>query len=158
MKFKLEKMFHLSWKDGYVKATIQYHGKTFRYPLEKVPENALLVASYMLKEVPGFSNAGEVAEKINNTLVLLNQAMKSILPSIGENDNLYKKDIDRKITEIMFTNQSVRKRVDGSPIIQDSLVEDYRKWLYEGKGTEREKRTRTDYISTYRSLVSGKNS
>lgn len=150
-KYKLKPNYHLAWFRGYVCAVFQYNCKTFRYSLARVPKDAFLSKSETLKATPEFPYVEETTKTIMNKVNLLRQAMDIIIPCLGKDETIKRKDVDNKIVELMFANQPSDKS-ESLSCITDSIIEDYRKWLYEGKGQKKNGPTRKDYISTFRLL------
>ena len=150
-KVKLMTSYPLVWYKGHVCAVVQHDCKTFRYPLCKLPEEAFLKKTKTLKATSEWSDVKEAAQSIKEKASLLEKALGYILPELGDGDTIKKKLVDEKMSELMYSNKIVRAR-SKSTSTSDSIVEDYHRWLYEGKGQKKTRNTKKDYISTFHLL------
>ena len=138
----------LSYQKGNIVAVIYYNHKTFRYNLAKVPKECFLEKSMILKQSNKLTNPKQLADEISNKTELLKKVADELIKTLSSGETLKKRIVDERM--MMLTTSGLR--IKDTRSTHNLFTEDFRIWLYEGKGNKRKKVTKKDFISAYRWL------
>lgn len=148
-KFRIDSPLRLKYYKGNIVAVITYNHKTFRYNLAKVPKDCFLEKTMMLKQSSRLINARELAESITQKTHMLKEVTDELIKGLTSDESLRKDVIDKKINLLSkpgsITTVAFKEK--------QSFTEDYKCWLYEGKGSKRISTTKKDFVSLYHLLL-----
>ena len=148
-KYKIDSPLRLKYYKGNIVAVITYNHKTFRYNLAKVPKECFLEKTVMLKQSNKLRNARDLADSISKQTQQLKEITDELIKSLSPGESLRKEMIERKMSLLSVPGIISTAQREG----RKTFTEDYKYWLFEGKGSKRKPTTKKDFVSLYHFLL-----